>query len=109
MRTEIIQARVTPQIKYASAKILEEIGLSLSEAINIYLKRVIAEKAIPFELRVPNAETIKALQDVKDRKNLVSYNSVDEFMAGFENAKSDKHKKVQKRTGTNGKKGKKPQ
>ncbi len=108
MKTEIIQARVAPNIKYASAKILEAIGLSLSEAINIYLKRVIAEKAIPFELRIPNAETIKAMEDVRNRKNLVSYNSVEEFMAEFKNVKSNKHKKVQKRAGVNAKKGKKP-
>ena len=37
-------------------------GLSLSDAVRLLLKRVAAEKALPFELLVPNTETVEAMK-----------------------------------------------
>ena len=55
-------------------------GLSVSDAIRILLVRVAAEKALPFDIRVPNAETIEAIEAGR-RGDVASFKSVEELMA----------------------------
>ncbi len=45
-----ISLRVDDDVKYNAEKTLSEIGLSMSAAINIFLKTVVRENRIPFEL-----------------------------------------------------------
>lgn len=61
-----VKARVDENVKLEVSQILHDIGLNTSQAINIFLKRVIAEKGIPFELKIPNEKTIQAMQEAKD-------------------------------------------
>ena len=58
----MIRSRIDPKVKNEATQVLHEMGLTMSDAIRIFLYRVIAEKAIPFSLEVPNAETIAALE-----------------------------------------------
>ena len=48
-------------MKEKAAKTLATMGLSVSDAVRILLVRVAAEKALPFEVRVPNKTTVKAM------------------------------------------------
>jgi DNA-damage-inducible protein J len=107
MRTELIQARISPDVKILSNEILQKIGLSISEAINIYLKKIIAVKGIPFDLKIPNEETLQAISDVKNKKNIHSYNSLEDLITEFSNEKPSQNKKVSKGFGINVKKRKK--
>lgn len=45
-----INLRVDDDVKRSAEKTLDEIGLSMSTAINIFLKTVVRERRIPFEL-----------------------------------------------------------
>ena len=59
----------------------EEIGLNMSTAINLFMRAVLREKRIPFELSLSNNETIQVFKDVKEGKNLSkSFSSVKELM-----------------------------
>ena len=58
-----VRARVDEELKYEVEEILKAIGLSTSQAITLFLKRIRYEKGIPFELKVPNAITIKAMEE----------------------------------------------
>ena len=58
----VVRARIDEATKAEAAAVLAAMGLSLSDAFRLLLKRVAAEKALPFEPLVPNAETIKAMQ-----------------------------------------------
>ena len=58
-----VRARVDEELKYEVEEILKAIGLSTSQAITLFLKRIRYEKGIPFELKVPNATTIKAMEE----------------------------------------------
>jgi addiction module RelB/DinJ family antitoxin len=49
-RTASIQARVVPSVKTASERILNMMGLNMSEAVELFLRRVIVDKRIPFEI-----------------------------------------------------------
>jgi DNA-damage-inducible protein J len=73
-----VRARVDEQLKYEVEEILRVIGLSTSQAITLFLKRIRYEKGIPFELKVPNAITIKAMEEA-DRNDGETV-SFDEFL-----------------------------
>ena len=63
----VVRARVDKNLKEDVESILSEIGLNTSQAINIFLKRVKLENGIPFELKIPNKETLKAIEEAKNR------------------------------------------
>lgn len=63
----------------------EEIGINMTTAINMFIKKVIREQRIPFELSLnkPNLETLQAIQESEDIlngiKKVKSFNSVEEL------------------------------
>lgn len=56
-KTAIVRARIEPSVKKKAEAVLRKIGLTPSEAIGVFYHRVATEKAVPFSLHVPNAET----------------------------------------------------
>ena len=58
----VVHARIDEAPKTEAAAVLATMGLSLSDAIRMLLKRVAPETALPFEPLVPNAETIGAMR-----------------------------------------------
>jgi len=58
-----VRARVDEHLKTEVESILSQIGLTTSQAITIFLKRIQYEKGIPFELKVPNETTLKAIEE----------------------------------------------
>jgi len=62
MASTMVHIRVDEKVKEDAAKTLAAMGMSVSDAVRMLLVRVAAEKALPFEVRVPNAATIKAMQ-----------------------------------------------
>jgi DNA-damage-inducible protein J len=66
--TAMVHVRVDQKVKEKATATLAEMGLSLSDAIRMMLVRVAAEKALPFEVRVPNAATVKAMQSADRRE-----------------------------------------
>lgn len=57
MRDEVIHARVQASIKEKSEKIFDVIGISMSQAINLFLKQVTLKKGLPFKLDSEEKET----------------------------------------------------
>ena len=78
-KTETIQTRVEPEIKEQVEKILNELGISTTEAINIFLHQIIRYRGIPFDLHIPNAETIKAIEEAEQGINLNKCDSLDQL------------------------------
>ena len=62
MATTMVHVRVDQQTKLKAAKSLAGMGISVSDAVRMLLVRVAAEKALPFEVKVPNAVTVKAIR-----------------------------------------------
>ncbi len=58
----VVRARIDEATKAEAATVLAAMGLSLSDAFRLLLKRVVAEKALPFEPLVPNVETLRAMK-----------------------------------------------
>lgn len=56
--TTTIHIRVDEQVSAQATEILAAMGLSVSDAVRMFLMRVIADQKIPFAIKTPNAETI---------------------------------------------------
>jgi len=75
----VVRARIDGQVKEKAAKVLADMGLSVSDAIRLLLVRVATEKALPFEIKVPNAETRAAMAEL-ERGAGRSFDSVADLM-----------------------------
>jgi DNA-damage-inducible protein J len=65
-----VRARVDAQLKKDVEQILSEIGLSTSQAITLFLKGIKRERGIPFELKIPNEETLQAMEEAEKGINM---------------------------------------
>lgn len=61
MATTMIHVRIDEQLKTQANETLAAMGLSLSDAVRVFLTRVAAEQRLPFVLDVPNTETRAAM------------------------------------------------
>jgi len=62
---QIVQARVDGAIKEEASIVLAAMGLTLSDAVRLLLTKVAREHALPFDILVPNAETIAAMKEAR--------------------------------------------
>ena len=62
MATTMVHVRIDRRVKDKATKALAAMGMSVSDAVRMLLVRVASEKALPFDVRVPNATTVKALE-----------------------------------------------
>ena len=85
-KTSSIHIRVEPEVKEQVEKILATLGMTSAEAINIYLRQIILNYGIPFEIKAPqfSDEMIEAIAEadeiMKNPDAYPSYNSVEELM-----------------------------
>ncbi|MFT4103487.1 MAG: type II toxin-antitoxin system RelB/DinJ family antitoxin [Burkholderiaceae bacterium] len=63
--SSMLHVRVDAEIKAQAAETLAAIGLSVSDAVRILLKRVVSDQAFPLELKMPNAETRAAMVEAR--------------------------------------------
>lgn len=61
--TSMLHVRVDDHIKAQATETLAAMGLSVSEAVRLFLRRVVADQAFPLELKVPNAQTLAAMEE----------------------------------------------
>lgn len=78
-KTAVISARIDPELKRNAEEVFTELGLTTSQAITLFLKQVDLQRGLPFSLKIPNAVTQRALDDAQARRNLESFDSLDEL------------------------------
>ena len=61
--TTMVHVRVDQQIKEQATETLASMGLSVSDAVRVFLMRVVADKQMPFTLKVPNVNTRAAMNE----------------------------------------------
>lgn len=82
-KSEILHIRVEPDVKSVAESTLNQLGLSTTEAVNIFLRQVILNGGLPFEVKLPNpnAETLAAMKEAKSvSKDHKGYNTVEQLM-----------------------------
>lgn len=93
-RTSSVFARVEPDIKQEAEEILAQLGIPMSNAVGMFLRQIVMQRGIPFEMKLPQnvplaygsltdeqfvKEVEKGLADVKNG-NVVSADEVDRHM-----------------------------
>ena len=78
-KSAFIRARVEPELKEDVINILQTLGLSLTEAITLFFKMIKLNRGLPFEVKIPNEETLAAMEDARLGRNLEEWDSVDAF------------------------------
>ena len=76
-KTEAIEARVDSRLKADAEGVFEKLGLDASDAISLFYRQVALRKNLPFESRMPNAMTRKALSDAEAGRGVVRHESVE--------------------------------
>jgi DNA-damage-inducible protein J len=76
----VVRARIDEATKDEATAILKAIGLTVSDAVRMMLVRTVAEKALPFDPLVPNAETLEALREAEEGR-LTTVGDLDGLMA----------------------------
>lgn len=61
--TTMVHVRVDENIKAQATETLAAMGLSVSDAVRVFLMRVVAEQQMPFAIKAPNAETRAAMAE----------------------------------------------
>ena len=62
----VVRARVDEQVKEKATAVLAKMGLTVSDVVRMTLTRVANDSALPFELKVPNAETRAAMEETRE-------------------------------------------
>jgi DNA-damage-inducible protein J len=78
----VVRARIDQADKIEAASVLAAMGLTLSDAFRFMVRRIAAEKALPFEPLVPNAETIGAMKAAR-RGELVTAGKPSDLLASL--------------------------
>jgi len=73
-----INARIEQKLKKEAETIFHKVGLSSAEAVRLFYKQVCLHKGLPFEVKIPNKATLKAIHDANKRKTHKA-TSVDEL------------------------------
>ena len=84
--TAMVHVRVDEQIKAQATETLAAMGLSLSDAVRVFLMRVVADQQMPFALKAPNAETRSAMAEAYEitRKRNARFGSAAELFEDLE-------------------------
>jgi DNA-damage-inducible protein J len=63
-----VNTRIEPALKTKAEIILNKVGLSSAEAIRLFYTQICLRKGLPFDIKIPNKKTLKAMQDADTGK-----------------------------------------
>ncbi len=76
-KTETVRARMEPGLKHEAEEILNRLGLNASQAITLFYRQITLRKGLPFDVHIPNAETLAAMEDARRNRNLTGWDDLD--------------------------------
>jgi len=80
-----IQARVPDEIQEIATTVIKSTGLTVSDAVRMFMTRIATDRALPFDLFRPNAETLQAIEEAESGK--LTLTTIDDIMADIEEAR----------------------
>ncbi len=85
-KTATVRARIEPDLKAEVDEVLEELGLTWTQLVTLLAKQVQVSRSLPFEVKVPNKATQKAMEDAANHRNLESFASAEDLFASWDEA-----------------------
>ena len=94
--TAMVHVRVDEQVKAQATETLASMGLSVSDAVRVFLMRVVAEQQLPFALKVPNTETRAAMTEADEitRNRSARFSNADDLIENLKKTKRTKASKI---------------
>jgi DNA-damage-inducible protein J len=83
-KTATVRARIEPDLKEEVEKLFHELGISTTDAINIFFKQVKLRHGLPFEVAIPNELTQKVLKETDEGKNIIRHENIDDMFKNLE-------------------------
>ena len=80
-KSEMIRARVKPEIKHEAESVFRTLGLSATQAITLFYKQVALQRGLPFALKIPNQTTREAMGEALSGTELTEWSDVDALKA----------------------------
>jgi DNA-damage-inducible protein J len=78
LKTTDVRCRIEEDLKESATAVLQSCGLSISDAMRLFLRQVVATQGLPFEVRVPSEKTARALAQAREIRR--QFDSVDEML-----------------------------
>lgn len=78
-----VQSRIDPTLKQNAEQILKTLGMTSSQAINAFYAQIVLVKGLPFDVKIPNKETIEAMQEL-DSGNVETFESMADVWKSIE-------------------------
>jgi DNA-damage-inducible protein J len=72
------RARMDADLKEAAESILAECGLNATQGINIFYRQIVLHNGLPFDVKIPNAESRKAIREIETGEGLIRSGSVED-------------------------------
>ena len=79
MKNSVVRARVGDELKNESEAILKRLGLSMAEAITIFLSQVTLHQGMPFEVKIPNKKTQAVMLKSDQGEGVIRLSSLDDL------------------------------
>ena len=83
-RAASVHARIDPVLKHDAENILHQLGLNASQAINAFYVQIVHVRGIPFDLKLPNEETLAAMKEL-DSGKVQTYDSMQDLWNEIDN------------------------
>ena len=78
IKSAMVRARMEPGLKTKAEKYFDLLGLTTTQAITLFFKQVEIHRGLPFEINIPNDETIAAMKEIENGGGK-KFNSADEL------------------------------
>jgi len=83
-KTSTITVRLDPQVKQNAEAVLKALGLTTSQAVNLFFTQISLNKGIPFDVHIPNEATAKAIEEGLAGGGLHTAANMDDLIAQLE-------------------------
>jgi len=78
-KTTTMRVRVRPALKEETEEIFQNLGLTTSEAFNLFLEQVRLHRGLPFPLEIPNYRTAQVMKDIRAGRSLTAAEDVEDL------------------------------
>jgi DNA-damage-inducible protein J len=78
-KSATVRARIEQNLKNKAEKIFRELGLSTTQAINLFYRQVELRNGLPFEVVIPNKTTRRTFSDTDSGKDLILCEDADDM------------------------------
>jgi DNA-damage-inducible protein J len=73
------RARMDAHLKDEAERILAECGLNATQGINLFYRQIVLQRGLPFDVKIPNAESRQAMREIETGEGLIRFSSAEEL------------------------------